>query len=93
MHENIIHRQPSSIQSTDRCSLQFIAKREMITNLICENDEKPPEDGQEIDEELQSMHDVISVAHASLLNDELSVVNYKATHHNQANVQLGLTRK
>lgn len=62
----------------------------LVGLLISEDDEEPLEDGEEVDEELEAMHDVVCVAQTTLLYDQLSVVHHEAAHDNQADVQVSL---
>ena len=59
-------------------------------HLIREDDEQLLEDSQEVDEQLQPMHDVVAVASAALLHDHLCVVHDEAAHHEEPDVQVGL---
>jgi len=58
--------------------------------LVGEDDEELLEDSNEVNEQLNSMCNVVSVAHATLLNDHLSVVHDEPAHNKQTEVQVNL---
>lgn len=59
-------------------------------NLLSQDDDQAPEDTDEVNEQVQGVSDKVLVTSATLLNDQLSVVQDESTHQQETKVQVGL---
>ena len=62
----------------------------IVTDLLCQNDHEAPEDGDDVDEQIDAVPDEVVVSSAALLYDQLGVVQDASAHHCQSKVQLRL---
>jgi len=62
----------------------------LLCFLVGEDDEQALEDGDEVDEQLGRVHDVVLVSASRLLDDGLGVEHNEAAHHGQSDVHVGL---
>jgi len=60
----------------------------LVVLLVGQDDEQTAEYSDEINEQVERVTNEIVIAHSALLNDHLSVVKYKATHHQQSEVDV-----
>lgn len=60
------------------------------THLFSENDDETTEDADEVNKQVDGVSNEILVSVATLLNDQLSVVEHKAAHEEQTDVEVHL---
>ena len=58
--------------------------------LLSENDEQSPENGDDVDEEVDAMPNEIVISTTALFYDQLGVVQHATAHDCQAEVQFHL---
>ena len=61
--------------------------------LLRQNNQDPPEHPDEVDEQVERVHHEVLVPHATLLDDELGVVQHEAAHHQQTEVEVRLVQQ
>lgn len=79
-----VHLLASKLQS---CLLLLLL---LILLIHGQNDHELPEDGHKVQEQVDTVPDVILVPHLSFLDDELSVKQHEPTHDGQPEVHMGL---
>lgn len=65
----------------------------VVTNLLGEEDEQATENADEVHKEVQGVGHKVLGAGAPFLDDQLCVVQHKATHHQQAQIKVGLVEQ
>lgn len=63
------------------------------SNLLCKDNKQVSEYVDEVKEQIKWVGNVVFATHSVLLNDELSVVNDKSTHHKETNVKMDLVKQ
>lgn len=61
--------------------------------LLSQDNQQPPEDTNEVNEQLKGVLHKVLAAHSALLDDQLSIEQYKSTHQHKSQVQVGLQQE